>query len=106
MRQHISNCYSTGIVTGWDRIIISWRAGGSKYDGNISNCYSTGDVTGGNDSYTRRAGGMEQGNISNCYSTGNVTGGNDSEYLGGLAGANSIGRHYQQLLFSYWQRAE
>jgi len=86
----ISNCYSTVAVTRGD---VSSQLGGlvGGNGGSIINCYSTGAVTGGNDS--RSLGGLvgenNSGNISNCFSTGAVTGGDNSYSLGGLAGANT-----------------
>ena len=71
---NISNCYSTGTVSGGSN---SWAVGGlvgHEYQGSISNCYSTGAVNG-----SKYVGGLagENGgdsNISNCYSTGTVNG--------------------------------
>jgi len=85
----ISNCYSTGTVTGGN---YSYYLGGlvGVSDGSISNCYSTSSVTGGDNSYC--FGGLvgySGGSISNCYSTGNVAGGDYSHYLGGLAGQSN-----------------
>jgi streptogramin lyase len=59
--------------------------------GTISNCYSTGSVTGGNSSYYPVGGlvGCNYGgNIINCHSTVAVTG---KTYLGGLVGYNYFG---------------
>jgi len=83
----VSNCYSTVVVTGGD---YSLGLGGlvGANSGSVSNCYSTGVVTGGD--YSQCLGGLlgynERSNISNCYSTGVVTGGYDSYYVGGLVG--------------------
>ena len=41
----ISNCYSTGSVSGSDSIVIGGLVG-YNYGGSISNCYSTGSVSG------------------------------------------------------------
>jgi hypothetical protein len=87
----ISNCFSTGDVTGGDH---AYYVGGlvginpSEF-GNINDSYSTGAVSGG--SYSLSIGGLVGGNctgsiISNCYSTGAVTG---WDILGGLLGWNS-----------------
>jgi hypothetical protein len=55
--------------------------------GSISNCYSTGAVTGGDSSrYLGGLAGINDGSISNCYSTGTVTGGSGSSSIGGLVG--------------------
>jgi hypothetical protein len=86
----ISNCYSTGTVSGSSG---SYYLGGlvGYNGGNISNCYSTGDVSGGSSSGA--IGGLVgknwSGIISNCFSTGAVTGGDDSGSIGGLVGSNS-----------------
>jgi hypothetical protein len=87
----ISNCYSTGAVSGY--LYVGGLVGISN--GSIDNCYSAGTVTGGDD--LRSIGGLvgynqklpyPGGNISNCYSTGTVSG---SSYVGGLVGSNSGG---------------
>ena len=77
----ISNCYSTGVVTGEDNVggLVGYNYG------IISNCYSTGTIAGG--SYVGGLTGYSwQGSINNCYSTGTVTG---SYRVGGLVGYNS-----------------
>jgi len=76
----ISNCYSSGTVSG------SYYVGGLVgYNyGTVSNCYSSGSVTGTGYS----VGGLvaeNYGTIINCYSTGIVTG---IEVMGGLVGSN------------------
>jgi hypothetical protein len=77
----ISNCYSTGAVSGF------YAAGGlvgyNDNNGSISDCYSTGSVSG----YSGVGGlvGVNRSGISNCYSTGAVSGDNG---VGGLAGYN------------------
>ena len=76
----ISNCYSTGDISGGD--IVGGLIGENW--GSVSNCYSAGDVNGFGDS-----GGLvghNGGNVSNCYSTGDVSGTYD--YVGGLVGEN------------------
>jgi len=102
---NISNCYSTGTVSGIDNV------GGlvGNNNGNISNCYSTGTVSGtnyvgglvgnastglinnclsivtvsGNNNVGGLAGYIYFASIENCYSTGNVVGNSN---VGGLAG--------------------
>ena len=86
----ISNCYATGTVSG------SWEVGGlvginfhyyTEVNGVISNCYSTGAVSGGDE-----VGGLVGYNywstVSNCYSTGAVS---STSYVGGLVGNNNDG---------------
>jgi len=83
---NVSNCYSTGSVSG-----VHFIGGLVGYNvGSISNCYSTGNVSGvsfvgglvgGNDVSS-----LNVGTISNCYSTGSVSGG---DYVGGLVGGNN-----------------
>ena len=81
----ISDCYSTGTVTGHS--YLGGLVGYNDYC-SISNCYSTGAVNGGTGS-DNLGGlvGMNYGTISNCYSKGAVTGG--ANYLGGLIGSNT-----------------
>ncbi|MGA2916858.1 MAG: GLUG motif-containing protein [Sedimentisphaerales bacterium] len=75
----ITNCYSTGNVTG------SYTTGGlcGWNNGRITNCYSTSNVSGYN--FTGTLCGVNAGRITNCYSTGNVTG---IYSTGGLCGRN------------------
>jgi hypothetical protein len=78
----VSNCYSTGDVSG------DYSVGGlvgSNWGGSVSNCYSTGSVSG-----DYGVGGLVgvnycYCNVSNCYSTGDVNGVGD---VGGLVGCN------------------
>jgi hypothetical protein len=86
----ISNCYSSGAVTGGDNSeYVGGLVGFNNY-GTISNCYSTGAVSGGDNSgyLGGLVGQNNSGGISSCYSTGTVTGGNLSAALGGLVGWN------------------
>jgi hypothetical protein len=80
----ISNCYSTGQVSGYS--LVGGLVG--RNAGSISNCYSTCAVSG---SYAE-VGGLVGENvsysISNCYSTGAVSGTYD---VGGLVGYNYDG---------------
>jgi hypothetical protein len=78
----ISNCYSTGSVSGPGSSSVGGLVG--ENDGSISSCYSTSTVSGSSD----YVGGLVGGNgdsISNCYSTGSVIGSSD---VGGLVGDN------------------
>jgi hypothetical protein len=89
---YISNCYSTGKITGTTNSeYVGGLAGYNK--SSIWNCYSTASVIGGDKSNS--LGGLtgydDYGYISNCCSAGNVTGGYDSQYLGGLAGYENHG---------------
>jgi len=111
----ISDCYSTGSVTGgYDSYYLGSLCGKNSF-GSISDCYSVGSVTGYHylgglcgenhgsisNSYSASSvtgyhylGGLcgeNYGSISNCYSTGPVSGGNDSDRLGGLCGYNYYG---------------
>ncbi|MGD0077293.1 MAG: GLUG motif-containing protein [Sedimentisphaerales bacterium] len=86
----VTQCFSTAeVVGGIDSRCLGGLVG-TNNDGNISNCYSTGNVTGenpvgglagANGSPTHRSPAV----ISNCYSTGSVVG----NISGGLVGANS-----------------
>jgi len=79
----ITNCYSSVNVTGNG---YSGGLVGQNYEGVITNCYSTGNVT-GTGSYTGGlTGGADYGAITKCYSTGNVTG--TGYCTGGLLGHN------------------
>jgi hypothetical protein len=86
----ISDCYSTGTVSGYDG--VGGLVGYNLY-GSIINCYSTGVVSGSGSSNS--VGGLVGSNgggiISNCYSTGSVICGSDYYYsrVGGLVGSNS-----------------
>jgi len=85
----ISNCYSTGSVTG-NGNYVGGLAGLVLDNSTISNCYSTGSVTG------RYIGGLAGGvigtsTISNCYSTGSVTG----AVVGGPGGRGKRYFHHQ-----------
>ncbi|MHC4098203.1 MAG: GLUG motif-containing protein [Planctomycetota bacterium] len=77
----ITNCYSTGSVSG------QYRVGGLvgyNYQSTIGDCYSTGSVS-GKDAVGGLVG-LNSGTISNCYSHGSVSG----QYeVGGLVGLNS-----------------
>ena len=83
----ISSCYSTGNVTGDER--IGGLAG--EAHGDITSCYSTGYISG-----TDVGGlvGLAQGNIISCYSIGEVSGTRTSGGLVGefwiLSGSKSI----------------
>ncbi|MGD0572270.1 MAG: GLUG motif-containing protein [Sedimentisphaerales bacterium] len=85
----ISNCYSTGTVSG--TYFVGSLVGYN--DSSISYCYSTGAVSGDSNAYS--VGGLVGesggGSISNCYSTGTVSGGSKSYYVGGLVGQNGGG---------------
>ena len=74
----VTNCYSTGYVTGY----CVGGLLGEQHGGTVSNCYSAGDVFG------MGAGGLigeqDGGTVSNCYSTGPVEG--YSVCVGGLIG--------------------
>jgi len=77
----ITNCYSTGSVSG--NRYVGGLVGHSSV-GTITNCYSTGSVS-GYGYVGGLAGHNEEATISNCYSAGSVNGVLD---VGGLAGYN------------------
>ena len=67
---------------------------GRSLHGNITNCYSTGTVSGSSNSQYvgGLVGSNSTGNsITNCYSTGAVSGSSNSQYIGGLVGVNNYG---------------
>jgi len=76
----VSNCYSAGDVNG-----VGYVGGlvGENWFGTISDSYSTGSVNGGG--YVGGLVGLSRGTISNCYSTGDVNGVD----VGGLVGVNT-----------------
>jgi hypothetical protein len=80
----ISNCYSTGDVSGDENV---GGLAGSNYLSTISNCYATATVSG--DFYVGGLVGYNypSGVITNCYSTGGVEG---VDYVGGLAGYGGV----------------
>lgn len=86
----ISNCNSTGNITGG--VSSSYLGGlvGENNQGNINNCYSTGTVSSGQ--YSQYIGGLVGWNykssVSNCYSTVNVNSRDFSYDIGGLTGGN------------------
>ena len=85
----ISDCYSTGTVSGFDS--VGGLVGYTLY-GSISNCYSTGAVSGsGSSNCVGGLVGSNSGIINNCYSTGAVICGSGYYYgrVGGLVGCNS-----------------
>jgi len=87
----ISNCYTTGIVSGSiESVSIGGLVGFNNRD--IAKCYSTVNVNSGDDSYY--IGGLVGNNkscIGDCYATGNVTAGKNSELIGGLVGLDHYG---------------
>ncbi|MFZ0033558.1 MAG: GLUG motif-containing protein, partial [Sedimentisphaerales bacterium] len=114
----ISNCFSTGTVTGHSNVggLVGYNGGditncystgniiycgnhsadlaglvGHNGHGSISSCHSTCDVNGGNNPIFLGGlvGVLDGGTITNCYSTGALTGGNFSQTLGGLVGTSS-----------------
>ncbi len=75
----VSNCYSTGEVSG----IHDYVGGLLGYNtGNVSNCYSISSVSGDYD-VGGLVGYVRYGDVSNCYSTGDVNG---VDSVGGLVG--------------------
>jgi len=79
----ISNCHSTGSISGTDSV---GGLVGKNYVGTIRNCYSTGSVSG--DDYVGGLVGENLGTASNCYSTGSVNGTGFYSCVGGLVGSN------------------
>ncbi len=86
----ITDCYTTGTVTG--EVSAEYIGGlvGQNWDGIITSCYATGAVTGGVSS--RNIGGLAGynyvGTITSCHASGRVWCGESSEYVGGLLGYN------------------
>ena len=96
----ISNCYSTGNVTG--HAVVGGLVG-RNYDGTISNSYSTGSVSG--ESSTGIGGLVGQqhsgASISNSYSSCSVSGNLriGSRDIGGLVGDNY---RVENVISSFW----
>lgn len=82
----ISNCYSTGSVSGDGNV---GGLVGINNEGSISKCYSTGSVAAGGSRVGGLVGRNYDGSIIGCYSTGVVSG--PSYYAGGLVGDNYYG---------------
>lgn len=88
----ISNCFSTGTVTGGNgSSCLGGLAGWNN--GAIDNCYSMNTITTGD--FSQYLGGLVGynycGTISNCFATGTVTGGDEPLSFGGLVGENDSG---------------
>jgi PKD domain/The GLUG motif len=81
----ISNSSSTGVVSGHETL---GGLVGSNGSSNISNCYSTGNVSGDGSEGGAGGlvGNNSSSNISNCYSTGSVSGDDEDLWGGGLVG--------------------
>ena len=80
----ISNCFSTGEISGRSGNAGSSGIAGTYNFGTINNCYSTGDITG------EGSGGITSfnlGTINNCYSRGDISG----ENAGGIVGSINFG---------------
>ncbi|MCL2512168.1 MAG: T9SS type A sorting domain-containing protein [Bacteroidales bacterium] len=79
----ITNCYSTGKVSGSGNEI-----GGivGYFYGNLTNCYSTCEVS-GNETVGGVAG-IVSGSLKNCYSTGKVSG---EKRIGGVSNSAYVG---------------
>jgi len=82
----ITNCYTTGSVTG-----TAWHVGGLFGQGNatITNSWSSATVTGGANGVGGLVGHNYGGAISDSYFTGTVHGG--WSWTGGIAGVNDTG---------------
>jgi len=85
---NISNCYTTGTVSGGKKSMMVGGLVGSNHTGIITNCYATTRVSAGNKS--SNIGGLVgysyMGTITNCYANGRISAGEDSEDVGGLVG--------------------
>jgi hypothetical protein len=88
----VSNSYSTGSVTGNERV---GGLVGKNHNGTVNNSYSSSSVTG--DEYVGGLAGLNVlppstaprgGTVSNSYSTGSVTG---NRWVGGVVGSNLFG---------------
>jgi len=93
----ITNCYSTGAISGLGELTNYFGGLVGRNTGTINNCYSnvyvSSDKSGG---HFGGLVGSNSGTITNCYSTGTVTVLGESEnssfgIIGGLVGDNSGG---------------
>ena len=86
----ITNCYSTGRVSGNSQVgglvgrSFNQKGGGTVYVARIANCYSTATVNGSGG--VGGLVGLSLSDVSNCYSTGIVLG---NSGIGGLIGNGS-----------------
>ena len=82
----LSNCYSTGKITGNNRVggLVGWH----NYS-NISNCYTECNVT-GNEMVGSIAGWLDFSTLTSCYCTGEISG---SRYVGGISGGINNDSH-------------
>jgi hypothetical protein len=83
----ITNCYSTGVVSGETEISVFC---GTNDGGTITNCYSSGTVNQVVDEYAggfvgENTNGGTVGTITDCYTTASVNG---IDRVGGFAGSN------------------
>jgi WD40 repeat protein len=77
----VSNCYSTGTVSGGGSYVgglVGWN------DRTVSNCYSTGTVSGGGSYVGGLVGINYEGWVKTCYSTGTVSGSYSRNTAGGV----------------------
>jgi hypothetical protein len=83
----VTQCYSTGAVSGKDRVGgLVGANDGENGRGTLAQCYSTGAVSGGSDVGGLVGANAERGElVAECYSTGAVSGKN---CVGGLLGFN------------------
>lgn len=83
----ITNCYSTGSVTGGGNSESVGGLCGKNYKGSITYSYSTASVT-GSDDVGGLCGKISYGDITNCYAAGTVTGISSPIRFAGLCGYN------------------
>ncbi len=82
----ISNCYSSGTVSGSGNYAGELVGNNS---GTINNCYSAGNVSA--TGYCGGLVGIGSGNITNCYSMASVNGISGKYFFGGLVGEQNGG---------------
>ena len=84
----ISNCYNSGIVSGYGCV---GGVCGYSYYGTISNCYNTAHIVGIDienadlNAYIGGVCGENYGTISSCYNTGTINGSGERLYIGIIA---------------------
>jgi hypothetical protein len=99
----IANCYSTGDVSGDERI---GGLAGNNYYGTITNCYSNGDVLASGADWQPGVGGglvgenSWGGTITNCYATGSVSA-SGSDWQPGVSGG-LVGENRGEVIDSFW----
>jgi len=87
---YITDCYSTVTVSGTDD--TGGLVGRNASSAVINRCYASGTVT-GDEEVGGLVGDISSASVNDCYATGSVSGTN---YIGGLAGLNGSGGYIRR----------